>query len=594
MDQPLSQESNRLSTTFVVFEPRRSLSSLLTFARTHAAELVSGALLAIMSLQMFAVIWRKSITVDEIVMIPSAYYHLVDADFQLVNEHPALPKILAALPLLFVQPNETAWDPTSSKTVEDFKWERMNRFWDLNGNKFQSISFWARVPMILLTVGLGILIFLFARTLFGPRTAVLAVALFSLEPTILGHGRVVQTDGPAAFGYLLFFLALYFYTSETTWRRAVCLGAAVGIAVLTKYSMLLVGLVLAPTLVVLWWRSSWRRVIPLQTIIIALTMLVVINAAYYFKLPALTDDDYRWLAVNFRSHAQGVTTLIQSLSYIVPKEFLLGICFQIVHNRNGHSASLLGMYSQTGWWYYFPVALLLKTTIPLLLMSFVSVFWAVVRMIRHRDLRFMWLLIPAAVYMIFVLFSNIDIGVRYMLPLLPFIIILCAWMLDELLKMKGRTVGIAAMVLLLGWTVIEAMRAYPNHIVYMNQFASRAPHWWYLSDSNVEWGDDLHELAQYLKERGERRVLDATLGGFGILPFYGIECGDALDKQRDKSQDPTYIAVGASYLNGSTIPEGPTGSGRDTVTSRVNFFDEYRHRQPEAIIGGSIYVFRVR
>jgi len=547
-----------------------------------------------MSLQMFAVIWRKSITVDEIVMIPSAYYHLVDADFQLVNEHPALPKILAALPLLFVQPNETAWDPTSSTTVEDFKWERMYKFWDLNGKKFQSISFWARVPMIFLTVGLGILIFLFARTLFGARTAVLAVALFSLEPTILGHGRVVQTDGPAAFGYFLFFLALYFYTSKTTWRRAVCLGAAVGIALLTKYSMLLVGLVLAPALIILWWRSSWRRAIPIQTAIIALTMLVVINAAYYFKLRSLTYVDYRWLAVNFGSYAHAVTTLTQSLSYILPKEFLLGICFQILHNRYGHSASLLGMYSQTGWWYYFPVALVLKTTIPLLLMSLVSVLWAVVRMIRHRDIRFMWLLTPVVVYMIFVLFSHIDIGVRYMLPLFPFVIILSAWMLDELLKMKWRTVGTVATVLLVGWIVFEAIRAYPNHIVYMNQFASRAPHWWYLSDSNVEWGDDLHELAQYLQAKGERRVLDATLGGFGILRFYGIECGNALDKQRDKSQDPLYIAVGASYLNGSTIPEGPRGSGRDTVASRVNFFDEYRHRQPETIIGGSIYVFRVR
>src|SRR4030095_8015655 len=594
MDQPLSQESNRLSTTFVVFEPRRSLSSLLTFARTNAAELVSGALLAIMSLQMFAVIWRKSITVDEIVMIPSAYYHLVDADFQLVNEHPALPKILAALPLLFVQPNETAWDPMSSKTVEDFKWERINRFWDLNGNKFQSISFWARVPMILLTVGLGILIFLFARTLFGTRTAVLAVALFSLEPTILGHGRVVQTDGPAAFGYFLFFLALYSYTSKTTWRRAVYLGAAVGIALLTKYSMLLVGLVLAPALIVVWWRSSWRRAIPIHTVIIAVTMLVVINAAYYFRLPALTDDDHLWLIRNFRRYAHAVTILIQSLSYIVPKEFLLGICFQIAHNRNGHSASLLGMYSQTGWWYYFPIALVLKTTIPLLLLSLTSIILAVVRLVRQRDLRFMWLLVPAAVYMIFVLFSNIDIGVRYMLPLFPFIIILCAWLLDELLKMKRRTVGTAVTVLLLGWIAVEAVRAYPNHVVYMNQIASRAPHWWYLSGSNVEFGDDLHELAQYLQKRGEQRVLDATLGGFGILPFYGIECADSLNKQRDKSDDPLYIAVGASYLNGSTIPEGPAGSGRDTVQSRVNFFDEYRHREPEAIIGDSIYVFRVR
>jgi len=565
----------------------------MTFARSHADVLVSGALLAIMSLQMFAVTWRKNITVDEIVMIPSAYYHLVDADFQLVNEHPALPKILAAIPLLFVQPNETTWDPTRSN-AEDFKWERIGRFWNDNANKFQSIGFWSKVPMILLTIGLGILIFLFTRELFGPRAAVIAVALFTLEPTTLGHGRVVQTDGPAAFGYFLFFTALYYYVSKNTWRRAVYLGAAIGIALLTKYSMLLVGLVVAPTLIIVWWRASWRLVVPIQTVIVVVTMLLVIDAAYFFKLAALSNVDYEWIASNFRIHTQAVTLLVQTLRYLVPKEFLLGILFQIVHNRNGHSASLLGMYSQTGWWYYFPVALVLKTTIPFLLLSLASSVWASVRVVLQRDFRFIWLLIPAAIYMIFVLFSHIDIGVRYMLPLIPFMIVLSAWMIDELSKMKWRIAGIAIAGVLVGWIAIEAWRAYPNHIVYMNQFASRAPHWWYLSDSNVEWGEDLRGLAQYLHERGERRVLDATLGGFGILRFYGIECADGLDKQRNKSDDPTYIAIGASYLNGSTIPEGPAGTGRDTLNGRVNLLDEYRYRQPEAIIGGSIYVFRVR
>src|ERR1043165_6300323 len=106
MDQPLILESETVATTLLVFEPRRFLSLSLAFVRSHAVEFTSGALLALMGLQMFSVIWRKSITVDELVMIPSAYYHLVDGDFQLINEHPPLSKIVAAVPLLFVQPNE--------------------------------------------------------------------------------------------------------------------------------------------------------------------------------------------------------------------------------------------------------------------------------------------------------------------------------------------------------------------------------------------------------------------------------------------------------------------------------------------------------
>ena len=99
MDQPLVLESETVATTLLVFEPRRFLSLLLAFVRSHAAEFTTGALLALMGVQMFAVIWRKNITIDELVMIPSAYYHLVDGDYQLVNEHPPLSKLVAAVPL---------------------------------------------------------------------------------------------------------------------------------------------------------------------------------------------------------------------------------------------------------------------------------------------------------------------------------------------------------------------------------------------------------------------------------------------------------------------------------------------------------------
>src|SRR5919205_3341195 len=141
-----------------------------------------AALLALMSLQMLSVVWRKSITTDEIVMIPAAYYHLAAGNCQLVHEHPPLSKILAGLPLLFLQPDET--DPRKWNQAPDSpigKWTYEERFWEDNPRLFESVSFWARVPMILLTVLTGVLVFAFARDLFNEAAAVLAVALYSLE-----------------------------------------------------------------------------------------------------------------------------------------------------------------------------------------------------------------------------------------------------------------------------------------------------------------------------------------------------------------------------------------------------------------------------
>ena len=95
MDESLNQNT-ATGRAYLVFEPRRAIGSTWRWARVHIAELMCAGLLAGMSLQMLAVISRKSITIDEIVMIPAAYYHLVAGNFQLVNEHPPLSKIMAA------------------------------------------------------------------------------------------------------------------------------------------------------------------------------------------------------------------------------------------------------------------------------------------------------------------------------------------------------------------------------------------------------------------------------------------------------------------------------------------------------------------
>jgi hypothetical protein len=359
--------------------------------------------------------------------------------------------------------------------------------------------------------------------------------------------------------------------------------------------MLLVGLVLAAYFAAILWRaarSDVRRTL-LHASLVLMAILFIVNAAYFFHHPALSPADVQWINDSFTSHPRAFENMTRMLSWILPKDFVLGILFQFVHNSAGHYASLLGMYSQTGWWYYFPVAFALKTTLPFLLLSLAALVWAAYEFFRHKDSRFAWLIVPFVVYTIFVLFSHIDIGVRYYLPAYSFLFIASAALLDRLIKLRraGRA-GMLIAMMLLAWIGIEAVRAWPNHISYMNQLASRAPHWWYLSDSNVEWGDDLKATAAYLHARGEDRVVDATLGGFFMLHHYRIDRVDALDSKFDAASAPRYIAIGASYLNGSTIPANFGRTVGLSDVERVNIFAEYRNRVPEAVFGNSVFLFR--
>jgi hypothetical protein len=148
------------------------------------------------------------------------------------------------------------------------------------------------------------------------------------------------------------------------------------------------------------------------------------------------------------------------------------------------------------------------------------------------------------------------------------------------------------MVLLFGWMGLEAVRAYPNHMSYMNQLASGRPHWYYLSDSNVEWGDDIRALALYLRERGETRI-GAALLNWQVLERYDIQQASAFTPPGVSPEETRYVALGASLLNGSTVPVG-IGTTRFTEEQRVNYFDQYRRRTPEKIFGNSIYLFRMK
>jgi 4-amino-4-deoxy-L-arabinose transferase-like glycosyltransferase len=560
-------------------------------------------LLALMGAQMLAVIRQKSITVDEWVLIPAGFYHLTRGDYRPVNEHPPVAKVLGAAPLVALGAEAPALED-GAREYEYFL-GRFDEFWRMNAARLDYLCFWARVPAVALTLTLGALVFVFARRHWGGRAALFAVALYALEPTLLAHGRVVQTDVPSALALLLFSFALYEYLKAPGARRAACVGAAAGFAAVTKFSMVALAPLLCvafAALFVLAPRKGLRRgVVASQALAAALVAAVAVNAGYFFRhAPPEPFEDALARSVVALDPGQGTLRAALSaghhlLQVVLPADFVAGIGWQLGHAKVGHPAGLLGGYSQHGWWYYFPVAFALKTPLPVLLLTLAGLAWGAARLRRAREGRVLVLLLPPALFTLLLMFSTIDIGVRYYIPAYPFFFMLAGAMLDDLLRGRvlGKRFAAAVVALSLVWAGAEAARAYPDHMTYMNQLASGAPRWWYLSDSNVEWGDDVRGLALYLRGRGETRVGGAMLG-WQLLELYGIEQTALFVPPGERPEETRYVAVGASLLNGSTVPSEFEEGWELNEYERVNYFDDYRRRTPEKVFGGSIYLYRVR
>jgi 4-amino-4-deoxy-L-arabinose transferase-like glycosyltransferase len=621
MNESLSQATTPEAGTIVV-APGRPLAPMLNWARTRRARLICAALLGVMSVQMLVAASHKSISTDEVVHIPAGYYHLVLGDFQFLNQHPPVSMMIGALPLLFMQPGLMSEAELQKIPRDDsFVFVLSQRFWTPNESFYHRVAFWTRVPMIAFTALFGIVIFLFARRLFGERAALIAVALFTLEPTVLAHGPLVHTDMTSAFGLLLLAYAVYVYVSSPSLRRAAYLGAAMGLAPLMKFSMVAVAPLavvgIAALLVFPARLKLPRRAALAHAGAIILISLLVINAGYFFDHRSFTEADNQWIVASFPSRAGLLLFGAHRLRYLVPTDFLLGTYWQIWHSTVGHAGSIFGQQGRFGWWYYFPVAFALKTTIPFLLTSVAAICWGLWRIVKRRDWTPIFVLAPFFLFTALVMASTINIGVRFYLPAYPFLFIMSGALLDRLIRIRWPraltndasygalpnrrataplpqwSLGTILVAIVLGWCVIEVIRTYPNYIPYMNELAYSRPHWWYLSDSNVEWGDSMPELASYLHARGETKVRAAMLGAWP-LGRYGIDFVDALEPAGASQPETKYTVIGASFLNGSTVPPGPPGSGRETEEQRVNYFEEYRYRSPEAVIGNSIYVFRMR
>lgn len=565
----------------------------------HWALIICGFLLLLMGGNLISNAWRASLTNDELVHIPAGYQYLRTGNFRLNPEHPPLAKMWACLPLLAVNPRVYLEPDGAEQQFARFTVLASIEFWQRNQLRFHAIAFWSRVPMVLLTLALGLLIYVYGRQLFGARAAVLAVVLFSLEPTMLAHGWIVHTDIAAAFGYLLFFFTLHAYLRVSTLGRAIWVGVATGLALLIKFSMVILIPILALALLylVVMTPSSGvsRRNFVLHACLMLAVVVLLLNAAYYFQHPALADPESKFIVDTAATPlaAERITDGLRLLSKALPTYYVFGLYTVFDHNHIGHPTSLLGQYSQFGWWYYFPVAFALKTSLPFLLLSIVAVGWAWYACVIGRDKKFVPLLVGLTIYLAVSMNSGINIGVRHIAPVFPFLFLLSGACLDRLLKWSRPGVARALVMIVLGWMLVDCLRTFPHYLAFTNTLTFGKPGWALLGDSNVEWGQDIGELAQYLRAHGETNLVGALSGGWATPSMYGIKLLDFAPPDL-QSSSTTYVAIGTGFLNGASVPPGFKDANGVELSDeqRRNYFAKYRTLEPEKVFGNSIYLYR--
>ena len=498
----------------------------------------------------------ESQTSDEAIHLAAGFAHITRADFALNPEHPPLAKEIAALPLLLLDVKLPLEDPSwKAAHTSAFQLPLGEQFLHHNGTRFETILTAGRLPIVCLGAALCITVFVLARRIFGWQAALVSLALCALCPNLLAHARLVTTDLAVSLFLVLTLLCVHRYLSAPGPAGLTLTGACIGLTLASKFSAVVI--VPAVLLVLLTAPSGLKRLTPaaaLKAFSAMMTAAVVVLAATY---------GFIYLPVYFSG---------------------LGSVFTTV--TGGTQAFLLGSYSNEGWWYYYPVAMLLKSPVVALL-AFAAIPFCYVGGKRAGAVnQHLVLLIPLFMFGAASLVSARNVGLRHVLPLYPILYILA-----------GQTIALIASWpvwrrrVLLGvmgvWLAASTLFIHPAYLAYFNEIGGGPSQGFrLLSDSNVDWGQDFFRLRRFMKEQGVEEIL---------LAHYG-------------NQDPAYYGITYQYLPGMGHIKAPPAHvmSSDRVLLAISVMtlqgmfmpdkDVYRwlqERTPMARVGYSIYIYDV-
>lgn len=608
---------------------------------------------------------KESSTMDELAHIPSGYGYVKYFDYRLNPEHPPLVKALAGIPLLFQKLNFPTDRPAWQNDING-QWVAGAEFLYESGNNPDQIVQWSRLGPILLTLLLILLIFIWSSELIGGWWALLPTALFALSPTVLAHGHFVTTDLGAALGIFIAFYYFIKFLFTSSRRNLVFAGLAFGVAQLMKFSAVLIIPFFGFLLVVFcFWKiqngfgqsffqkiSQFLKVFVRYVLYLAgifiigyiLVYLVYFITTINYPIEKQVSDTTFTLTSFAGGPGPGLASCklsfdrklrcLAEINIAMAKnkilrpiaQYMLGVLMVMQRSSGGNTGYFLGEVSAAGWWYYFPVIFVLKESIPsliLIALAFLLGLWGTVKKLKTQNsllktfsdylgTHFAEFSMFAFVvfYWAYSIKSPLNIGIRHIMPTMPFIYILVAsaikkwfsiqkdtpWQnlvkpLTGLLKIsaKGLLVGV-----LVVWYLVETALASPYFLSYFNEFGGGVKNGYrYVTDSNYDWGQDLKRMAKVVDKNGINKIAINYFGG-GNPEYYmpGKTVGWDSSMGNPKDYGIEWFAISINNLQGATgkLRAGQTRKSEDEYYWLKENRDLYK---PDFRAGTSIFIYKL-
>jgi 4-amino-4-deoxy-L-arabinose transferase-like glycosyltransferase len=375
-----------------------------------------------------------------------------------------------------------------------------------------------RLGILPFFVAAAFVVWLWGKRHFGNAVAALATGMFTLVPTVLAHAGVATTDMPLTACLSAAFFALLLWAEQPTWQHSLLLGATTALAVVSKFTAL--GYLPAAALFAFLAYLMVEK--PSMNAVAAAAKARALPAAIAVFTGALGI----WAVYSFsfgKVNAWGIS--------LPAPELFDGVSFAMYHNTRGHAAYFLGEIRNTGWWYFFPVLLAVKTPLGwLAAVGFgLAAWWG-----KRAQLAYWMPVAFAAGILLPSITSHVNIGLRHILPIFTGLAILAGLGVLRLLERaaRARWAGPLAAVLVL-WVAVSGALQHPDYLSYFNQLAGSAPEQ-IVVDSDLDWGQNTIRLQRRLRELGAGQVTytDMNLRPNQLMVWPGLPLVRNLDAFR--------------------------------------------------------------
>jgi tetratricopeptide (TPR) repeat protein len=565
------------------------------------------SLLIVLGVELILSVRQQSQTFDEACHLFAGYRYWKNSDFGINPEHPPLVKLVAAAPLLRLP---LLVPPLSTGSFMEVEFLSGRQF--LYANDADSILLRSRITVSLFTFVLALLVFVAANRMFGLGPAFLALTLLVFEPNVLANGALVTTDMGLTCCLFSTVYAFYLYVRKPSVPRLLVVGLAAGLTLAAKHS----GILIFPILVLLAlseailasqtasepnqasserWnenrkKQTARLVISLAIVgCIAFAVLWSVYGLRFQARPAGLEMAPRLAEYAGPSHHPIESKMVQELARwrLLPEAYIYGFV-EIAKMANSTPTFLFGRVYPRGQWFYFPAAFLIKSTLALLLLSLLLPF---ARAIRGREVRreVLFMAIPPAFYFLVAIGSGVNLGVRHILPVFPYLLALVGYAAWTLARQRRHWAYLIAG--LLAFHIISSLRSFPNYLAYSNEiWGGPANTYKVLTDSNVDWGQGLKALRRYLDLHQIKNCSLADFVSDAADPaYYGIPCQLLPSSANELFHTP--MDVVPQTITGTVFVSASEASGTLWGPGELNPYLQFQATPPKEKVAGSILVF---